>query len=137
MEAEAIRDSLLATSGRLDRALYGPRNTPYRVRGCAARRLFKGPLDGNGRRSIYIKVTLMEPPKFLEVFNFPGGKVAQGRRDVTDVPAPCLGMLNDAFVLDQAEVWSRRLLQNKSESVAGRIDKMFRQALSRDPRPDE
>ena len=72
----------------------------------------------------------MEPPKFLEAFNFPGGKVTQGRRDVTDVPAQALAMLNDPFVLDQAEVWSRRLIQNKNESVADRIDAMFRQALS-------
>src|SRR5207247_1656824 len=82
MEAEAIRDSLLAVSGRLDRTLYGMSIPAYRDKEYADRRLFKGPLDGHGRRSIYIKVTLMEAPQFLEVFNFPGSKVCQGRRDV-------------------------------------------------------
>ncbi len=83
LEAEAIRDSILAASGRLDPSLYGPSIQPYREKANADRRLFPGPLDGNGRRSIYIKNNLMEAPKFLGAFNFPGGKVAPGppRRD--------------------------------------------------------
>lgn len=90
LEAEAIRDSILAASGRLDRTLYGPSVQPFRDKDYADRRLFAGPLDGHGRRSIYIKNNLMEGPKFLEAFNFPGGKVTQGRRDVTNVPAQAL-----------------------------------------------
>ena len=137
MEAEAIRDALLFTSGRLDRALHGMSIPAYREKEYADRRLFGGPLDGNGRRSIYIKVTLMEAPKFLEVFNFPGGKVCQGRRDVTNVPAQALAMLNDPFVVQQAEVWSKRLIERKQDTVATRIDAMFRTALGRDPGPEE
>ncbi|MBI3822624.1 MAG: DUF1553 domain-containing protein, partial [Planctomycetes bacterium] len=137
MEAEAIRDSLLATSGRLDRALFGQSIPAYRDKEYADRRLFQGPLDGNGRRSIYIKVTLMEPPKFLEVFNFPGGKVCQGRRDVTNTPAQALAMLNDPFVHQQAEVWAKKLLERKTDTIATRIDAMFAIALGRPPRPPE
>ena len=137
MEAEAIRDALLATSGRLDRTLYGLSIPAYREKEYADRRLFKGPLDGNGRRSIYIKVTLMEAPKFLEVFNFPGGKVCQGRRDVTNVPAQRWALLNDPFVHGQADVWSKRLIERKGDTVEMRIDVMFRTALGRDPRPAE
>jgi hypothetical protein len=137
MEAEAIRDSLLATAGRLDRTLYGLSIPAYREKEYADRRLFKGPLDGNGRRSIYIKVTLMEAPKFLEVFNFPGGKVTQGRRDVTNVPAQALAMLNDPFVLQQADIWAKRLIERKNDTIAQRVDTMFRTALGRDARPEE
>jgi hypothetical protein len=137
MEAEAIRDSLLAVSGRLDRTLYGPSIPAYRDKEYADRRLFKGPLDGNGRRSIYIKVTLMEAPKFLEVFNFPGGKVCQGRRDVTNTPAQALAMLNDPFVHGQAEVWAKRLIERKGDTVETRVAAMFRTALGREPRPAE
>ena len=68
---------------------------PFREKEYVDRRLFPGPLDGNGRRSIYIKHNLMEGPKFLEAFNFPGGKVTQGKRDVTNVPAQALALLND------------------------------------------
>jgi hypothetical protein len=137
MEAEAIRDALLATSDRLDRTLFGPSIAAYREKEYADRRLFRGPLDGAGRRSIYIKVTLMEPPKFLEVFNFPGGKVTQGRRDVTDTPAQALAMLNDAFVVQQAEEWCKHLIERKSDTVESRITAMFGAALGRPPRPAE
>jgi hypothetical protein len=137
MEAEAIRDAILFASGRLDRTLYGPSIPSYREKEYADRRLFKGPLDGNGRRSIYIKVTLMEAPKFLEVFNFPGGKVCQGRRDVTNTPAQALAMLNDPFVLQQAELWSKRLLERKGDTIETRVRAMFVTALGRAPRSDE
>jgi hypothetical protein len=137
MEAEAIRDSLLFASGRLDRTLYGMSIPAHREKEYADRRLFRGPLDGNGRRSIYIKVTLMEAPKFLEVFNFPGGKVAQGRRDVTNVPAQALAMLNDPFVLQQADLWGKRLMERKEDTVEMRVASMFRTALSREPSPVE
>jgi hypothetical protein len=137
MEAEAIRDALLAASGRLDRTLHGPSINAYRDKEYADRRLFKGLLDGNGRRSIYIRVTLMEPPKFLEVFNFPGGKVCQGRRDVASTPAQALAMLNDPFVHDQADVWAKRLIAHKGDTVATRIDAMFATGLNRLPRAEE
>jgi hypothetical protein len=137
MEAEAIRDSLLATSGRLDRTLYGPSISAYRDKEYADRRLFKGPLDGDGRRSIYIRVTLMEPPKFLEIFNFPGSKVCQGRRDVTSTPAQALAMLNDPLVHGQAEVWAKRLVTRKEDSIERRLNAMFQTALGRWPRAPE
>jgi hypothetical protein len=137
LEAEAIRDAILAASGRLDRTLYGPSIQPYREKENPDRRLFPGPLDGRGRRSIYVKPTLMEGPKFLQVFNFPGGKVCQGRRDVTNVPAQALALLNDPFVLQQAEVWAGRLVARADPSVAARVEHMFQVALGRPPEADE
>lgn len=137
MEAEAVRDSLLFASGRLDRELYGPSVQPFREKAYADRRLFPGPLDGGGRRSIYIKNNLMEAPKFLAAFNLPGGKVAQGRRDVTNVPAQALALLNDPFVLQQAEVWADRLIARKGDTSASRIAHMFDVALGRPPSNDE
>ncbi len=137
MEAEAIRDSILAASGRLDQALYGPSIQPYREKANADRRLFPGPLDGAGRRSIYIRNNLMEAPKFLGAFNMPGGKVTQGRRDVTNVPAQALALLNDPFVLQQAGVWARKLTARHGDTVAGRIELMFQTALGRPPHNEE
>jgi hypothetical protein len=133
LEAEAIRDAILTASGRLDRTLYGPSIQPYRVGKNEDRRLFPGPLDGNGRRSVYIKANLMEAPKFLGVFDLPGGKVAQGRRDVTNVPAQALALLNDPFVLQQAAVWSERLVARSDDTVDSRITNMFCTALGRPP----
>jgi hypothetical protein len=137
MEAEAIRDSILAASGRLSPALFGASVQPYREQANADRRLFPGPLDGDGRRSVYVKNNLMEAPKFLGVFNFPGGKVTQGRRDVTNVPAQALALLNDPFVLGQADVWAGRLIERPDVTIGERIDAMFRTALGRVPTTEE
>ena len=137
LEAEAIRDSILFASGRLDRTLFGHSVQPFRDKDYADRRLFAGPLDGHGRRSIYIKNNLMEGPKFLEAFNFPGGKVTQGRRDITNVPAQALALLNDPFVLQQADVWAKSLVARADESVAERLQAMFETACQRSLSTDE
>jgi hypothetical protein len=133
MEAEVIRDSLLAVSGRLQHQLYGLSVQPFRVESNEDRRLFAGPLDGDGRRSVYIKINLMEGPKFISAFNLPGGKIAQGRRDITNVPAQALTMLNDDFVLQQSDIWAERLVSSGSHSTAKRLHSMFQQALGRPP----
>ncbi len=133
LEAEAIRDSILAVSGRLDPMLFGTSIQPYRQQEYPDRRLFAGPLDGHGRRSVYIKNNLMESPSFLGVFNFPGGKFAQGRRDVTNVPAQALALLNDPFVHAQAAVWAEQLTARRDPSVAARVDHLFAAALGRAP----
>ena len=131
MEAEAIRDCLLAVSGRLDRSMYGMSVQPYRENENADRRLFAGPLDGQGRRSVYIKANLMESPKFLSAFSIPGGKVCQGRRDTANVPAQSLALLNDPFVLQQADRWSRQLITRRDDSLESRIDFVFEAAFGR------
>jgi hypothetical protein len=131
MEAEAIRDCILAVSERLNPSMHGMSVQPHRETENADRRLFAGPLDGRGRRSVYIKANLMESPRFLSAFNIPGGKVCQGRRDTANVPAQSLALLNDPFVLQQADRWSRRLITRAGESLATRIDGMFETALGR------
>jgi hypothetical protein len=137
LEAEGIRDAILAASGRLDGRLFGPSVQPYREQENADRRLFPGPLDGAGRRSVYVKNNLMEGPKFLGAFDFPGGKVTQGRRDVTNVPAQALALLNDPFVLQQAELWAGRLVRRPDATVAARIVYVFRAGLGRPPEAEE
>ena len=131
LEAEALRDAMLAVSGRLDPTFYGRSIHPYRFKPRPSRKLFCGPLDGDGRRSIYTKVTLTEEPPFLAVFNLPEAKVTRGRRDRTNVPAQALTLLNDPFVLQQAEVWAVRLVRAADPSVASRLERMFLLALGR------
>jgi cytochrome c553 len=137
LDAEAIRDTILAVSGRLDETMYGPSIQPRRQEPTAHRRLFQGPLDGNGRRSIYVKVTRMEGPKFLEIFDFPAPLQTRGNRDVTNVPTQSLAMLNDPFIHDQAKVWAERLAARKDDTNAARLAAMFNTAIGRPPTPDE
>ncbi len=90
LEAEAIRDSLLAASGRLDTDLYGP--------GFAA----NGGGGGSVRRSIYTTIMRNQLDNFLRVFDAPEPFSTKGRRNVTNVPGQSLTMMNDPFVIEQA-----------------------------------
>jgi len=137
LEAEAIRDSLLAVSGSLDRSLYGrPINPPRRAED-SKKRLFSGPLDSNRRRSLYIEMSIMEPPAFLVGFNLPDLKLPTGRRDETNVPAQALIMLNDPLVIQQAEHWGKQLVTDGSRTAAQRVRRMFLRALGRLPDDQE
>jgi len=137
LEAEAIRDSILATSGRLDGRLFGPPIDPPRAGEDATKRLFSGPLDGEGRRSLYLKMTLMEPPRLLALFNQPIPKLTTGRRDVTSVPDQALALLNDPFVVAMAKHWSEQVVQDGSSTPQQRVRRMAETALSRPLRDDE
>jgi hypothetical protein len=135
LEAEAIRDSLLAVSGRLDPTMFGPSVDPYRQEEIDLRRLYVGPLDGEGRRSIYLKVTRMGPSKLLELYNFPDPSVTRGRRDSTNVPSQALGLLNHPFVHQQAELNAKRLLNETGPSVTfeSMLERLFMDLFSRPP----
>lgn len=137
LEAEAIRDSILTVSGRLDRTLFGTPIEPYRTAEDSQKRLFKGPLDGEGRRSIYLEMTLMEPPRFLALFNQPIPKQTVGRRDGSNVPDQALAMLNDPFVIAMAKHWSERLVSDGAKSPEDRIAGMLETAFARPAQPQE
>lgn len=137
LEAEAVRDSLLAVAGRLDRSLFGPPIDPPRSAQDPAKRLVNGPLDGNGRRSLYLKMTLMEPPRFLAIFNQPLPKLTVGKRDATNVPDQALTLLNDPFVVAMANHWSKRVVEDSATSSKERATQMFATAFSRPPNEAE
>ena len=117
--------------------MYGESINPYREEPKDYRKLHQGPLDGGGRRSIYIKVTRHEGSRFLETFDFPNPTVTRGNRDTTNVPPQALALLNDPFVLGQAGFWAERLIAEQAPTVESRIDSMFRAALGRSPNDAE
>lgn len=118
LEAEAIRDSLLAVSGRLDRARHG------------------SPVDsGAPRRSVYVQVRRNSLDPFLRVFDFPEPFSTTGRRDVTNVPAQSLTLMNDPRVVQYAADWATRMLAAQQDDDQ-RIRQMFVSAFGR-PASDE
>ncbi len=137
LEAEGIRDALLAVSGRLDPQLYGRPIEPPRALADPQKRLLSGPLDGLGRRSLYLKMSIMAPPVFLTGFNLPDLKLPTGRRDVTNVPTQALTMLNDPFVSAMAKHWAAQLLKTPSATPEERVRAMFVAAFAREPLPAE
>ena len=139
MEAEVIRDSMLFVSGRLDQTMFGPSVNPHRPEDIDPRRLYAGPLDGDGRRSLYLKVTRMGPSKLLELFNFPDPSSTRGRRDRTNVPAQALGLMNHRFVHQQAEVHAKRLLTEAGPDIElkSSFERLFLSLFSRIPSESE
>ena len=133
LEGEAIRDAILAASGSLDATVYGPSVRPYISAYQDGRgKPEPGPLDGDGRRSIYIEVRRnFITPLFL-AFDYPLPSTTVGRRSVSTVPSQALMLMNNEFVASEANRWAERLLRQYGDANA-RLDRMFLRAYGRTP----
>ena len=134
LEGEAVRDKILAVSGRLDPKVGGPSvevslSDYHEGRGKPQ----GGPLDGDGRRSIYTKIRRNFLPALPLAFDMPVPFQAMGRRTVTNVPAQALTLMNDPFVVEQAGRWAARILEGEETLTDARIERMYRQAFARGP----
>jgi hypothetical protein len=138
LQGEAIRDSLLAISGRLDVKMYGAPVPVYLTKFMQGRgRPGNGPLDGAGRRSIYISVRRNFLSPMMLVFDTPVPSQAVGRRNASNVPAQALTLMNDPFVVQQSQLWAKRLLQQELETAERRIAAMYESAFARLPTKQE
>ena len=143
LQGEVIRDSLLALSGRLDRTAFGPPipihlTTFMDGRG---RPRNSGPLDGNGRRSIYIAVRRNFLSPFMLTFDTPAPFSSMGRRNVSNVPAQALILLNDPLVVELSRKWGERALravpQTDAPTITRRIAWMYLSGFGRQPTKQE
>lgn len=143
LQGEVIRDSLLALSGRLDRTPFGPpvpiHLTPFMDgRGRPGK---SGPLDGDGRRSIYISVRRNFLSPFMLTFDTPVPFSSMGRRNVSNVPAQSLILLNDPLVVELSRGWAERALKSVpgsgEEGVAKRVAWLYLTGFGRQPTPRE
>jgi cytochrome c553 len=138
LEGEVIRDSMLAVSGRLDPTEFGPsvpvHLTPFlEGRGRPGK---SGPLDGAGRRSVYQSVYRNFLNPFLLAFDTPIPFSTVGRRQVSNVPAQSLILMNDPFVHEQAAVWARAVTARPG-TTDERVRSMYLAAFGRPPTADE
>jgi hypothetical protein len=135
--AEALRDAMLAVSGRLDLSMYGP-PVPIHLDGFqdGRGRPADGQVDGAGRRSVYLSVRRNFLSSMLLAFEFPQPFSAIGRRSLSNVPAQALILRNNPFVHDQAAFWAKRLSAD-GKPAEERIDGMFRAAFGRPASPEE
>lgn len=138
LEGEAIRDALLKLSGRLDKNQFGP-PVPIHLtafmdgRGRPGK---SGPLDGDGRRSIYISVRRNFLSPFMTTFDSPTPFSTMGRRNVSNVPAQALILMNDPLVLQLVNAWAERAIETHSD-VESRIGWMYQNAFARLPTTTE
>jgi len=143
LEGEAIRDALLSISGRLDTKMYGEPVPIYlsNFMDGRGRPGGSGPQDGAGRRSIYIAVRRNFISPFMLAFDTPVPFSTMGRRNVSNVPAQALILMNDPFVSEQATGWAKRALQTvpgeTAADAARRVDWLYTSAFARPPTPRE
>jgi hypothetical protein len=121
LEAEIIRDNLLAVGGRLDPAIFGP-----------------GTLDENmRRRSIYFTVQRSKLIPFLQVFDWPDSLTSAGARPTTVVAPQALLFLNNPQVRACAAGLASRLLPDAQKDLAAAVDHAYRLAFARQPSSHE
>ena len=118
LEAEAIRDNLLAVAGSLDLKMYGP-----------------GTLDGNSpRRSVYLTVKRSQMIPFLQMFDVPEALQSIGERSVTTVPTQSLAFMNSPIVRGAAQKLAVRVRAKTNEES---IEQAYLIALARRPSDGE
>ncbi|MBL9083829.1 MAG: PSD1 domain-containing protein, partial [Planctomycetales bacterium] len=129
LEGEIVRDAMLAVSGRLDRTLFGPSVETYITPFMDGRgKPQSGPLDGNGRRSIYLKVRRNFLNPMFQAFDYPTPFTSVGRRSMSNVPQQSLSLMNGELPTLLAEHWAKRLLADKSALPEQRIGLLYREA---------
>ena len=138
LEAEALRDSMLAVAGRLDLtppkgsavARGGEGNVSFRFR----RRRDTG--GGDTHRTVYQSIVRDSLPEALTLFDFPDPSLIIGERATTTVPAQSLYLLNNTFVIRQAEALAERLLDGGGDDTS-KLTRAYQLCYSRPPSAKE
>jgi mono/diheme cytochrome c family protein len=144
LDAEAIRDSMLAVSGRLNLTMGGrgifPKLSPE-VLATQSRPGLGWDQESSpaeeSRRSVYIylKRTLMVP--FFEAFDYTNTAESVGTRPITTVAPQALLLLNSEFANEQAAALAERVRRDAGSNSSKQIDRLFRLALGRSPTQKE
>lgn len=130
LEAEAIRDSVLTASGKLNRE-------PYKgsMLGPIPKKLGKKAgtsTDTSNHRSIYLAMVRGAPlPEILALFDVANPNLVVAQREVTTVPAQALFFVNSGFANDHAKAFAQRLQAYSSLDDAGKVNQAYLIALGR------
>ena len=139
LEAEAVRDVIMATSGGIDLSSGGEPIFPYIpqeiLNTAQAYGRWDNQVDGPEvwRRSLYVyrRRTLSFP--FFETFDLPDQNITTASRNTSTVAPQALTLLNNPFVLGQAELFARRVQERAPYDIAQQVDLAYRTALTRPP----
>lgn len=132
LEAEEIRDSLLAVSGRLDRTPGGPAITHVKNREFLFDHTSKDGTTYDGRRrSVYLPVIRNHPYEVFRLFDAPDPAVVTGHRDTTTVATQALFWLNGTLVVDAADALAGIVLADPMLSDADRLRRLIDRCYAR------
>jgi hypothetical protein len=141
LDAEAIRDAMLAASGELDEARPAGSLVPRQIGDKPISLIGLDPrlpadLDGSLHRSVYLPVLRDRLPDVLDLFDFAEPSLVTGDRETTNVPVQALYLMNSPFVQARAKGLSARLSKGSKSSEA-QIQQAFELCFGRRPDHDE
>jgi hypothetical protein len=141
LESEAIRDSMLAVSGLLDRTMGGPGVFPAVPPGTEIQegrhwRKSTGDADEN-RASVYIFARRLVRYPMLESFDSPLAFESCGRRQETVTPDQALELMNGSATARFAQALARRVANDAGQSETALVERAFRLTLGRAPTASE
>jgi hypothetical protein len=142
LEAEEVRDSLLATAAQLD--LERPAGSPamalrmieIRDDGPAVTSILDS-ADRSHYRSVYLPLLRGETPRALAAFDPVVQTLVTGQRQATTVPTQSLFLLNSSIVRRESLILAGRLLTPEYPNDAARIREAYERVLGRGPKPGE
>jgi cytochrome c553 len=139
LEAETLRDSLLAISGKLNKTMYGPgiypRIDPDIINTGSRPRWPLNAKDDEAtfRRSVYIFVKRSVLLPLIEVFDCPVTVVSAPVRAVSTVSPQALALMNNQFVLEQAGFIAERMTRETGANLRAQVRHAFQLTLNRPP----
>ena len=139
LEAEAIRDSILAVSGVLDlESAGGPGFSPFEVQMENVRHYHAKTSYGPGdwRRMVYMTKVRQEREHVFGAFDCPDASMVVPKRSRSTTPLQALNLLNSQFVMQQAELFARRLEQ-ESETRPQQVTRAWELCFQRPPTAEE
>jgi hypothetical protein len=137
LEAEIVRDSMLVVGGNINLAIGGEPIFPFIAKDILAGQ-FRGKWENtpegpaSWRRGVYVYRRRSLPYPMFDTFDHPDMNVTAGARNVSTVPTQALTLLNNPFVLSQAERFAERVSRDTSDPLQ-QIDRAYRVALARPP----
>jgi len=139
LEAEEIRDSLLAASGQLEDKIGGPAVFPPVPGNFNAGNLWtesKDPHDQN-RRSIYVFVRRSVPYPLMQNFDLADPSHAHHKRDVTTTPLQALTLFNSDVVFGWSQALAGRVIREAGKDETAQLNRLYEILFSRDPSKSE
>jgi hypothetical protein len=139
LEAEAIRDSILSASGRIDLTVGGaPVPMDYRPDGMVVvSEKDAATPTAKYRRGLYMYQRRSFNMTMLSVFDEPVMDTNCTRRNTSAVVLQSLALLNDEFMLDQADAFAERVAKTAGPDEKARVETVFRIAYGRKPSAKE
>jgi hypothetical protein len=138
LEAEAIRDAMLAVSGRLNLKMYGRGYDLFDLRGGLSGFTPVELLNAeNQRRMIYAHKVRRETEAVFGAFDCPDGGQSTAVRRASTTPIQALNLFNSRFTVEVSAAFAARVSEDAGEDPAARIRRAWQLALTREPSADE